>query len=127
MTPTATVLTVISALEIVAALWIMVLISPFYTMAQGKVRGLLTAVILLFCSLIATSIFWIVVLVMPAELREPGTWPYWAVLVGFVAVEVMPLLNGGDFWGPERRWGESGKAGGAVPRLPARSCRTPLQ
>ncbi len=103
MTPTATSLTVVSALEIVAALWIMVLIFPFYTMAQGKVRGLLTAVILLFCSLIATSIFWIVVLVMPAELREPGTWPYWAVLAGFVAVQVMPLLTGMYLWRQMRR------------------------
>src|SRR3989442_14094046 len=103
MTPTATSLTVVSALEIVAALWIMVLIFPFYTMAQGKVRGLLTAVILLFCSLIATSIFWIVVLVMPAELREPGTWPYWAVLVGFVAGQGMPLLTGMYLWRQMRR------------------------
>src|SRR2546425_7040813 len=98
MTPTATSLTVVSALEIVAALWIMALIRPFYTMAQGKVRGLLTAVILLFCSLIATSIFWIVVLVMPADLRQPGTWSYWAVLVGFVAVQVTPLLTGIYLW-----------------------------
>src|SRR2546427_12947410 len=98
MTPTATVLTVISALEIVAALWIVALFSPFYTMAQGKVRGLLTAVFLLFCSLIATSIFWIVVLVMPADLRQAGTWSYWAVLVGFVAVQVTPLLTGIYLW-----------------------------
>src|SRR3989442_12513348 len=103
MTPTATSLTVVSALEIVAALWIMVLIFPFYTMAQGKVRGLLTAVILLFCSLIATSIFWIVVLVMPAELREPGTWPYWAVLVGFVAVEGMRVVSREYFLRHKRR------------------------
>ena len=98
MTPTATSLTVISALEIVAALWIMGLIFPFYTMAQGKVRGLLTAVMLLFCSLIATGIFWVVVLVMPAELRQPGTWSYWAVLVGFVAVQVIPVLTGMYLW-----------------------------
>jgi len=98
MTPTATSLTIISALEIVVALWIMVLIFPFYTMAQGKVRGLLAAVMLLFCALTATSIFWIVVLVMPAELRQPGTWSYWAVLVGFVAVQVTPLLTGMYLW-----------------------------
>jgi len=103
MTPTATSLTVVSALEIVAALWIIALIFPFHRMAQGKVRGLLTAVMLLFCSLIATSIFWIVVLVMPADLREPGTWRYWAILVGFVAVQVMPLLTGMYLWRQMRR------------------------
>src|SRR2546428_10845755 len=98
MTPTTTVLTVISALEIVAALWIMVLISPFYTMAQGKGRGLLTAVFLLFCSLIATSIFWIVVLVMPADLRVPGSCSYWTVLLGFVAVQVRSLITAVYLW-----------------------------
>src|SRR2546428_2992356 len=103
MTPTATVLTVISALEIVAALWSVALIPPFYRMAQGKVRGLLTAVILLFCPLIATSIFGIVVLVMPADLRQAGTWSYWAVLVGFVAVQVTPLLTGIYLWRPMRQ------------------------
>jgi hypothetical protein len=98
MTPTATSLTIISAVEIVAALWIMNLIFPFYRMAQGRVRGLLMAVMLLFCSLIATSIFWIVVLVMPAELRQEGTWGYGVVLAGFVAVQVMPLLTGIYLW-----------------------------
>src|SRR2546422_11545506 len=98
MTPTPRFLTVISSLEFAAARWIMVLFPPFYTMAQGKVRGLLTAVILFFCSLTPTSIFWIVVLVMPADLREPGTWSYWAVLVGFVAVQVTPLLTGIYLW-----------------------------
>lgn len=98
MTPTATFLTVVSALEIFAALWIVGLIFPFYKIAQGKVRGLLTAVMLLFGSLIATSIFWIFVLVTPAELRQPGTWRYGAVLAGFVAVQVMPLLTGTYLW-----------------------------
>jgi len=36
--------------------------------------------------------------VMPAELRQPGTWPYWAVLVGFVAVQVIPVLTGMYLW-----------------------------
>lgn len=98
MTPTATFLMIVSALEIVAALWIMGLIFPFYRVAQGKVRGLLTAVMLLFGALIATSIFWIFVLVTPSELRQPGTWRYGIVLVGFVAVQVTPLLTGIYLW-----------------------------
>lgn len=98
MTPTAVFLTVVSALEIVAALWIAALIFPFYTIAQGKVRGLLAAIMMLFGSLIAASIFWILLLVTPSELRQPGTWRYVAVVVGFVAVQVMPLLTGIYLW-----------------------------
>ena len=98
MTPTAQFLTLVSALEIIAALWIVALIFPFFKIAQGKVRGLLTAVMLLFVSLIATSVFWIFALATPSELRQPGSWLYGVLLVGFVAVQVMPLLTGMYLW-----------------------------
>lgn len=98
MTPTATFLTSVSVLEILAAVWIIGLIFPMYQISQGKVRGLLGAVLLLFGALIATSVFWIFVLVTPSELRQPGTWLYVMVVVGFVAVQVMPLLTGMYLW-----------------------------
>lgn len=89
-----------------AALWLAVSAWPVYHAAVGQSRKLMGSVIALAAAIGMGDVFWIILILIPADIRAQGGPAFWPVLMWFVFVQLMPAAVAVYLWktliGPDR-------------------------